>query len=127
MVKEQSFFELNMPTKLYCGIDSVNKLPELCRRFGDKILLVVPNELLKAKQRVLSCLNNKGYSIETFYLESCEPTCVFIDSSAKRLRRKSFDCIIGLGGGSAMDMAKALSIVLTHSEPIWMYANLSNR
>ncbi|MGR3176461.1 MAG: iron-containing alcohol dehydrogenase family protein, partial [Candidatus Anammoxibacter sp.] len=47
--------------------------------------------------------------------------------SAKRLRRKSFDCIIGLGGGSAMDMAKALSIVLTHSEPIWMYANLSNR
>lgn len=119
-------FQFAMPTKLYCGPDSLKMLPELCSAFGDKLLLVTSADLAHAEKSVLDALG-RGASVETFHIEASEPTVAFIDASAAELRSKKFDCIIGVGGGSAIDMAKALSIALTESESIWMYANLSNR
>lgn len=45
----------------------------------------------------------------------------------QKLSAKKFDFIIGVGGGSVIDMSKSLSIALTNPEPIWEYANLSYR
>jgi len=120
-------FGMNLPTRIYAGSESLNNLPELCKGYGTEILLVTSKELSYALKEVLACFEKTKFSITTFSLKSEEPTCLFIDASASQLAPKRFDCIIGLGGGSAIDMAKALSISLTHTESIWMYANLSNR
>lgn len=120
-------FNLNIPTKIYCGIGEIEKLPELCRNFGSNILLVTLKDLEQIKNDVLLYFSSSKLLVDIFYLDSPEPTCRFVDLSREELKSKQFDCIIGLGGGSAIDMAKALSIALTHSEPIWLYANLSNR
>jgi alcohol dehydrogenase class IV len=120
-------FEFFIPTRLYCGLDALNQLTEICQELGSRFLLVTCRDLPEAKNRILDVLDRSHFSITTFYLESPEPTCQFIDASREALKSKQFDGIIALGGGSAIDMVKALSIGLTHNQPIWMYANLSNR
>lgn len=127
MVSKPSNFEFNLPVPIYFGVDSTQKLPEICKNFGTNILLVTSKEISNIEKKILSILENHNFLIDKFYLESSEPTCLFIDYIAKEFASKKFDCIIGLGGGSAMDMAKSLSIALTNPEPIWMYANLSYR
>src|SRR4030095_8647174 len=122
-----STFALGIPTRLYCGVDSTKSIAEVCQNLGSKPLLVTARELVQAHERILSCLDEMGCTISTVYLDSPEPTCAFIDSLAQELRPKQYDCIIGLGGGSAIDTAKSLSIALTHTDPIWLYANLPNR
>ena len=122
-----SNFEFNLPVPIYFGDNSTQKLPEICKKFGTNILLVTSKDIQYIEKKILSILETSYFSIETLYLESPEPTCSYIDSTAKYFSSKKFDCIIGLGGGSAMDMAKSLSIALTNQEPIWSYANLSYR
>jgi alcohol dehydrogenase class IV len=123
----QNLFEMYLRTRIFGGDGSINNLPEICKGHGSKILLVTAKELSDLMREVISCFEKSDFSIETFFLELSEPTCEFINNSTKQLSGKNYDCIIGLGGGSAIDMAKALSISLTHTEAIWMYANLSDR
>ena len=120
-------FEFNLPVPIYFGCDTIQILPEICKKFGINILLVTSKDIKHIEKKILSFLESSNFSITKFYLDSSEPTCSFIDSTAKEFSSKKFDCIIGLGGGSAMDMAKSLSITLTNPEPIWMYTNLSYR
>ena len=127
MEHKPSNFEFNLPVPIYFGVDSTQKLPEICKKFGTSILLVTSKDISHIEKKILSILENSYFSIDSLYLESPEPSCSYIDSIAKDLSSKKFDCIIGLGGGSAMDMAKSLSIALTNPEPIWSYANLSYR
>ncbi len=124
----ENVFELNLPTRLFFGETSLQKLPELCEKIGCNVLLVTSKDLQGQEDAVLSLFDRSKFSMRTFYVESPEPTCSFIDAAAADLRALKIDCLIGLGGGSAIDLAKALSIALTHpKESIWMYANLSNR
>jgi len=121
-------FNLSIPTRIYCGLNQTKILPELCQRFGSNLLLVTSKDLDHIKNRIFSYFSSSQLTLDTFYIESPEPTCKFIDISANQLRTKQqYDCIIGLGGGSAIDMAKSLSIALTQPENIWSYADLSNR
>lgn len=127
MEQKLSDFEFNLPVPIYFGIDSTQQLPEICKKFGTKILLVTSKEISHIEKKVLSILEQSKFLIDKFYLNSSEPSCSFIDSATKELFPKKFDCIIGLGGGSVMDIAKSLSISLTNTDQIWMYANLSYR
>ncbi len=120
-------FEFNLPTSIFFGVNSIQQLPDVCKKFGSNILLVTLNDLKHLEKKIISILENNNIVIEIHYLDFPEPNCTFIDSSAKELSGKNYDCVIGLGGGSALDFAKSLSIALTNPEPIWMYANLSNR
>jgi alcohol dehydrogenase class IV len=120
-------FEFHLPVSLYFGVESLQMLPQICKQYGTNILLVTSIDLKEIEKQIISILEQSNFVIDEFYLNSPEPTCLFIDLSAKKLAAKNYDCIIGLGGGSAMDMAKSLSIALTNPEQIWAYANLSYR
>ncbi len=120
-------FQLSLPTKIYSGEGVLEQIPDLIAAYGDNALLVTASELSDHANRVESLLISGRVAVTRFLLDLSEPSCEFIDASAAELKRASFGCIIGLGGGSAIDMAKALAIALVNPEPIWMYANLSNR
>ncbi len=92
-----------------------------------KILLVSNKELDVHIQKVTHVLGEILFSIKIILLDNAEPSTDLIDSTAADLKKDRFDLIIGLGGGSAIDMAKSLAIALVNPLPIWEYANLSNR
>ena len=120
-------FQFKLPVSIYFGRNSIEKLPETCKKIGSNAVLVTSRDISHLAEKVSATLENAKINFEIFYLESSEPDCTLIDSSAKKIAEKKIDYIIGIGGGSVLDMTKSLSIALTNPEPIWMYANLSYR
>jgi len=120
-------FQFKLPVSICFGRNSIEKLPETCKKIGSNVLLVTSRDISHLAEKVSITLENAKINFEVFYLESSEPDCTLIDSSAKSIAEKKIDCIVGIGGGSVLDMTKSLSIAITNSEPIWMYANLSYR
>jgi alcohol dehydrogenase class IV len=120
------YFEFNQPTHILCGENSLDIFLSSITNMGKNFLLISSKEIIHLEKKLLKNLLQMDINIHTFYLESPEPTVQFIDTSVKNLVGKKFDCIIALGGGSSIDFAKSLSIVLTNPDSIWMYPNRAN-
>lgn len=120
------YFELNIPTKVLFGSKSISHLPEICSKFGNNVLIISDKNIEQHAQKLKSIFD-KTLKSTLLFLESPEPTTSYIDTLRNDLSNSDFSCIIGFGGGSSIDTAKSLAIGLTNPEPIWEYANLSNR
>ncbi|GAI53742.1 unnamed protein product, partial [marine sediment metagenome] len=59
-------------------------------------------------------VSNAGLLIEVFADSEPEPTLPKLNDTANQLRGNTYDLLVGLGGGSSMDTAKGLSVLLTH-------------
>lgn len=124
---EVSSFGFYLPTKVIAESGAAKQLPAICGEYGSKVLLVYSADLQSVAAEIETMLEQAGLSVTGFAQTDPEPTCTFIDSATEKLGEQAFDVVVGLGGGSAMDLAKAFAISLTQPEGIWMYANLSNR
>ncbi|MFH1995811.1 MAG: iron-containing alcohol dehydrogenase [Candidatus Omnitrophota bacterium] len=119
-------FRLSIPTQIYSGSGEVKRIGDIVKRFGKRILIVSMRDLRKVVRHVEKIVM-PGAFVETVLLDNAEPTCRVIDALKKEFRGSRIEVIIGLGGGTAIDVAKALAVALTHPKPIWSYVNLSNR
>tara|TARA_B100000029_G_scaffold514559_1_gene617894 strand:- start:703 stop:1869 length:1167 start_codon:yes stop_codon:yes gene_type:complete len=120
-------FNYNLPTKIYVDNQVINTLPNLINKKSENILLITSEEIIDYSKKITDILTQAGLKVTLMLSEKGEPSCNFIDKSSARFKSSNFQYIIGLGGGSAIDLAKAMSIGIKNSEPIWNYANLSNR
>ena len=77
------------------------------RKFKN-IIIFVDNFFKKKKIFKNSNLTRKIIYIDTTY----EPTTNLIDKLISKLSKKKIDCVIGFGGGSILDISKAVSILL---------------
>ncbi|MBA7662092.1 Long-chain-alcohol dehydrogenase 1 [subsurface metagenome] len=59
-------------------------------------------------------MSKAGLLIEVFADSEPEPTLPKLNDTANQLRGNTYDLLVGLGGGSSMDTAKGLSVLLTH-------------
>lgn len=118
-------FTFHQTTKIIFGTGKIAELPEIVSEYGKKILLVttpgnVP-ELETQYARVKSLLIEKGLEVVHFDGVVPNPTVESISAGAKMARETSVDVIVGLGGGSSMDSAKAISVEATHPGTSWDY------
>ena len=102
---------------------------EVVQPLGRRVCLITMKELvnLGLVHQVITPLEKNGLEVIVFDHAQPEPTCADIDAMVLQVRAVQPDVIVAFGGGSVMDVAKAVAIGVTHSEPIWMYVNLSNR
>lgn len=110
------------PSPSLFGFDALQKTPEILATRGFKNLLIftdpqiVKNGIL---QRVLDLLKNK-IEYEVFAEVPTEPQNIDMERQRGNFG-SDFDILLGLGGGSSMDFAKAMSIVLTHKGSLGDY------
>lgn len=125
--KEFPLFQLNIPTQLYAGKNESERIKDIISQFGKRVLVISMQDLSEMAERIRNYIATAEINTELILLENIEPTCSYINKLKQQLKGNKIDTIIGIGGGTAIDTAKALAIALTHSDPIWLYTNLSNR
>jgi len=116
MIQGQSF-TITQPTKIRFGINAVNDLGTMVKEFGgSKVFLVIDPGLQKAglSDRITAPLAASSIPFEIYDQVEPEPGLRLADQGAELAQQAGADCVIGVGGGSALDIAKAISILLTN-------------
>ncbi len=117
----------NFPTRILFGEGVLSDLPGELESLGaGKVLLVSDKGLVKAGLvgRVRDVLEAGGVSVVVFDQVSPNPTGGQVDEGAGVFRSEGCDAVVGLGGGSPMDAAKAIQLRIHHTEPLKVYDDL---
>jgi alcohol dehydrogenase class IV len=114
---------LHLPVPVEFGAGCLTRLD---RHLGDarRALLVTGRHAMKAAgvtDRVCDILAAAGCAVQTYEDISSDPNYDEVEAAAQVARRFGAEVIIGCGGGSAMDAAKAVAIAATHPGPVMDY------
>lgn len=96
------------------GRGRVEVLPERIVEIGRRVLLVTGRRSLEASGRLgrlLDRLAELGAEVERVVVEG-EPTPDLVDGTVARFRSVGIEVVVGIGGGSALDAAKAIAGLL---------------
>jgi len=117
-------FNYFQPTELRFGAGRLKELGEVARRFGKRCLIVtVPifpefeNTYLKAQES----LRKAGLEVAHFDGVIPNPTVEIVSQGAELAKKYGAEVVIGLGGGSSLDTAKAIAVEATHPGTCWDY------
>ncbi len=117
-------FHYFQPTEIRFGRGRLRQLGKAAARFGQRALLVtVPSTeplgpvIAKAK----ASLESAGLAVAHFDGVVPNPTTDSIAAGATLARGHQADVVIGLGGGSSLDTAKAIAVEATHEGTCWDY------
>ena len=107
-------FHSQLPVKVAFGDGAIAELPAALAALGAESALVVVEEPVAGHPDVLAALaraEEDGVRLDRFVKGPGEPTFALADELAARMRGEGLDAVIGIGGGSALDVAKAARIV----------------
>jgi alcohol dehydrogenase class IV len=121
-------WNFHVRTNIHFGRGSVTNLGELAREAGAARFLLVADPALEAYgllERALSSLTEAGLAGDVFQRVDPEPYLDNADEAANLGRGLQADIVIGMGGGSAMDTAKAAAILITNEGAAEQYVGLN--
>lgn len=112
-------FKYSMPTKIYFGKDSVLKNKEVFSSLGKKALIVTGRSSAKKNgsyNDVVTALSE--IEIEHILFDQVEenPSLETIEKGSNIGKTNNVDFIIGIGGGSPMDAAKAIAVFIKNPD-----------
>lgn len=119
-----SVFNYFQPTELRFGPGRIDEAAETASRFGTRCLLVTVPEteaFAPLYARVRENLEGAGIAVAHFDGVIPNPTVASITAGAKAALEHEADVVLGLGGGSSMDSAKAIAVEATHEGISWDY------
>lgn len=112
----------------YTGWGSLKQLiPEVAKYNPGKILVVTDPALvsLGLVDQVTQPLKHEGYSVTIYSDIVPEPPLEVGEKLIHFTREGNFELVIGVGGGSAMDLAKLAAVLATHDGSVSSYLNLT--
>lgn len=120
-------FNLFMPVEVHFGKGEFNKAGEYARALGKRAFVTTGKVLsgMGLGERLGRSLKKANIEITTYDDVNANPDCRSIDEASEILEKEKCDFVIGLGGGSPMDFAKAVAVGATHDGPVWSYVNYS--
>lgn len=122
-------FNYFQPTKIYFGAGRVSEIGQIVSEYGKRCLLVtVPgtDEQKTSYKKVKKLLEKTGVKVAHFDGVLPNPTTESITAGAKIAKAHKADVVLGFGGGSSMDSAKAIAVEATHPGTCWDYLFYKN-
>ena len=95
-----------------------NIVPEIKTRGFKKILVCTDPDLIKfgVSKKVTDLLDKAGVDYDVYSKIKANPTIENVTDGVKACKEAKAEAIIAIGGGSAMDTAKAIGIIITNPE-----------
>lgn len=112
----------NYPTPIRFGSGRASELPEACRELGMRRPLLVTDSALAALPMVAVALDRcraAGLQCALYSEVQGNPVEANVSGGVAVYRAGGHDGIIAFGGGSALDAAKAIALMVGQSRPIW--------
>lgn len=110
-------FEFQFRSRVIFGADSVGRVGELARDLGfRKTLLVADRGIVESgyTAAVMKHLQAAGVSVCAFHDFDVNPDSAMAETGRDAALALEVDSLIGLGGGSSMDCAKAINFLVTN-------------
>jgi alcohol dehydrogenase class IV len=112
------------PTRVHYGSGAIADLPAHLAELGmHGVVLVSDKGLLAAGtvDRVREIAESAGVAVHPYTETAENPTTTNLDEIVALYRRHGCDGIVGLGGGSSLDAAKASSALIENGGTVWDY------
>lgn len=107
-------FSIAKLPQLEFGAGSIRKLPDLCKPYGNNILLITGRSSFIASdigKWLLDAWQQGGANVITLHVNE-EPSPQWVDEQVAALQSETIDMVVGIGGGSPLDAAKAVAGLL---------------
>ena len=114
-------FSYYLPVNIIFGCGKADTAGKLARPYGEKALIVTGRSSAKKSglyDRIASSLEQSGMSHLLFDKVTQNPLTTTAEEGASLARENNCDVIIGIGGGSIMDCAKAIAFLAVNTGDI---------
>ena len=111
---------LRAPREVLFGAGAADATGELARRLADRVLVVTDPTLAasEAAGRVLASLRSQGLEVEIFDGAVPELPMDTVLEAIREALRSAPQCVVGLGGGSSIDLAKLVALGVAHGDDL---------
>ena len=119
----------NYPTAIRFGAGRIKELPANCRELGISRPLLVTDPGLAALpvvDDVLAIMNDADMVTAVFADVRGNPVGSNVTNGVKAYRAGSHDGVIAFGGGSALDVAKAIALMVGQTRPLWDFEDVGD-
>jgi 4-hydroxybutyrate dehydrogenase len=120
-------FRFSFPTDILFGAGTLARLPAELERLGCRRPLLVTDPGLRGAgllERVSRAVGTGEVSLAVFEGVEPNPVLANVEEGAAAYLEGGCDGVIAMGGGSAMDVGKAVRLRLTHEGPLHRYDDL---
>ena len=122
-------FNWNYPTTVWVGENRVNDLSEACKDLDIKRpLFVTDKDLVNLPfiKKIISENLKKFDHFEIFSNFTGNPVGENVDQGVKEFKKRKCDGVIAIGGGSALDVGKAIAFMSGQNRPIWDFEDVGD-
>lgn len=120
-------FEFFVKSDITFGRDSIKELPKIVKGFkAQKVMLVYDAGVKFAgiADTVLNSLKEADVEIVIFDKVVPNPTNEIVEEAAVIAKKENVNAFVAVGGGSSIDLAKAINVLMTNPGPIGQYGGI---
>jgi alcohol dehydrogenase len=129
MIRFDRLYEYELLTKIIFGVGALQELPFYVEKLGGKKVFLVSDPGLEQAgtvAKVISLLQQTGkVRVDAFTEVEREPDVKTISTATRLAVEFGADLIVGVGGGSALDAAKAVAVMVKNNGKITDYSGLN--
>lgn len=122
-----NILQYNFPTTIRFGAGAIDELGDYLKKNNLHAPLIVTDATvaqLNFFKKIVADLNNKNISSSVFYDIHKNPVKSDVYKGTELYDSEKRDCIIGVGGGAAIDVARAIVLRVNHREDLFKYDDL---
>ena len=119
----------NYPTAMRFGAGRIKELPEACRSLGMQRPLLITDPALAALpmvQDTLEICRAAGLPCGLFSDVQGNPVEANVSAGVQAFKDGGHDGVIAFGGGSGLDAAKAVALMVGQTRPIWDFEDVDD-
>ena len=122
-------YKWNYPTNIWVGENSVKDLNLACKNLNiSKPLLVTDSNFSKSQiiEEIMIKLKNDNFLVELFSNFSGNPTGTNVSDGVNFYKKNKCDGVITIGGGSALDVGKAIAFMSGQTLSLWDFEDIGD-
>ena len=122
-------YNWNYPTTMWVGENRIKDLGAACKNLNIKKPLLVTDKGLAEADIVKSTLENlrkEGFKVELYSNVVGNPTGTNVEEGVSSYKKNNCDGVIAFGGGSGLDVGKAIAFMSGQSLSIWDFEDVGD-